>query len=98
MNPNDRAAKKAWKPQNNQGAKNKNVNSIGSVIPVKNEVAPAEATNEAAIFLFSFGAAVTIAAAAAGKPNIMNGYLPCMYCPALTPAEPTELTADNSVW
>lgn len=40
-NKNDKPAKPQCKT-NSPGAINKNVNSIGSVIPVKNEVKPAE--------------------------------------------------------
>ena len=62
------------------------MNSIGSVIPVKNEVSAAAPITEAATCLFSFLAAITIAAPAAGSPKIMNGNLPCRYEPGLTPS------------
>lgn len=86
INPKAKAHMNAWNPQNNHGAKNKNVNSRGSVIPVRNEVNPADATIDSANFLFSLGHATTMAAAAAGRPNIMNTYLPCKYCPMFTPS------------
>ena len=38
---------------NDPGAINKNVNSIGSVIPVRNDVNAAENSNPPTIFLFS---------------------------------------------
>jgi hypothetical protein len=65
-------------PQNNQGAKNRKVNSNGSVIPVKNEVKAAEPIMENACLRFSLplGTTIIIATAAAGKPNTMKGYFP----------------------
>ena len=44
ININESAQKKAWNPKNNHGAKNKKVNSIGSVTPVINEVTAAGKT------------------------------------------------------
>lgn len=76
INPKASAQKIACTPQNNQGAKNKNVYSIGSVIPVNNEVKPAEKQIENANLRFSLGAALTIAIAANGRPKIINTYLP----------------------
>ena len=62
----------------NAGATNKNVNSNGSVIPVKNDVKAAVANNEPTIFFLLGLAALYIASAAPGRPNIMNGNLPAM--------------------
>lgn len=75
----------AWNPQNSAGDKNKNVNSIGSVTPVTNDVSDAGIITAAAAFLFSFGAANIIAAPAAGSPNCMKANLPCMNLPKLSP-------------
>lgn len=82
---NDKAIILAWKPQKRAGDKNKKVNSIGSVTPVTNEVTAAGTTVPRATFLFSFGAAITIAAAAAGKPNIIPENLPSAKRPTLNP-------------
>ncbi len=62
------------------------MNSIGSVIPVKNDVRAAAPITDIATSLFSFLAAIIMAAPAAGNPNNMNGNLPCMYCPGFIPA------------
>ncbi len=90
-NQNEIPAIQMWNPQYSTGAKNKNVNSRGSVIPVKNEVIAAAPITENATCLFSFLAAIIIAAPAAGNPNNMNGNLPCMYCPGLTPVVKQKL-------
>ena len=45
---NDRPANTAWIP-NSHGAMNRKVNSIGSVMPVRNDVRPAESRIPAAI-------------------------------------------------
>ena len=50
INMNDRPASIQWTPYNT-GATNKNVNSNGSVIPVKNEVTPAASKSEPTTFL-----------------------------------------------
>ena len=71
----ERPAKTTWMP-NRAGARNRNVNSIGSVMPVRNEVMATEKRREPAIFFFSGLAQVYIAKAAPGRPPIMNGYLP----------------------
>ena len=52
------------------------MNSIGSVMPVRNEVKPTEKRSDAACSFFSGRAQVYIANAAAGRPAIMNGNLP----------------------
>ena len=62
----------------NTGATNKNVNSIGSVIPVSMEVSAAESNRPATAFLFSGFAVRYIASAAPGSPKIMSGNLPDM--------------------
>ena len=84
MNTFNISIKKNAKPENTQctaykaGATNKNVNSNGSVIPVKNDVNAAVANNEpTTCFLFGL-AALYIANAAPGRPNIMNGNLPAI--------------------
>ena len=79
---NDKPANTQCIP-NNTGATNKNVNSIGSVIPVKNEVNAADAIIPATYFFFSGFASCTIAKAAAGSPNIINGNLPVINVPAV---------------
>ncbi len=68
---------------NNTGATNKNANSIGSVIPVKKEVNAADAIIPATNFFFSGFASCTIARAAAGRPNIINGNAPVIKVPAV---------------
>jgi len=75
----------AWNPKNNAGAKNKNVNSIGSVTPVTNDVSDAGNTTPKAILLFSLGAAKTIANPANGNPQGMNENLPSKNLPNLIP-------------
>lgn len=80
---NENAAIIEWNPQNNNGDKNRNVNSIGSVTPVISEVNAAGTTVPAATFLFSLGAANIIAAAAAGRASIITPNLPSRYCPTL---------------
>ena len=82
---NDNPAITAWNPQNNAGDKNKNVNSIGSVTPVTNDVSAAGIITAAAFLRFSLGAANIIAAPAAGKPNCMNANLPCINLPRFNP-------------
>ena len=52
INANDKPANPQCKI-NNPGAINKNVNSIGSVIPVRNDVNAAENSHPPTIFLFS---------------------------------------------
>lgn len=79
------AIMKAWNPQKRTGAKNRKVNSIGSVTPVTKEVAAAGITVPEATFRFSFGAAKIIAAAAAGSPNIIPENFPSANLPALKP-------------
>ena len=64
----------AW-VANNIGAANKNVNSIGSVIPVKKPVSAAGINNPATTFFLLSLAVTYIAKAAAGKPNTFE--LPC---------------------
>ena len=59
------------------GATNKNVNSIGSVIPVTAEVKAADNKSPPTTFLFP-GFAHYIARAAPGKPNIISGNLPAI--------------------
>ena len=86
MIQNENPAINTWNPKNRIGARNRNVNSIGSVIPVRNDVSAAAPIIEIASCLFSFLAAITIAAPAAGSPNIMNGNLPCRYAPGCTPS------------
>ena len=54
------------------------MNSIGSVIPVKNDVNAAAPNNEPTNYFFSGLAHLYIANAAPGKPNIMNGNLPAI--------------------
>lgn len=76
VNQKLKAASEACIPQNNSGDTKRKVNSKGSVIPVRNEVRAAEPTVIAVSLRVSLGAATTIAAAAAGIPKIMNGYLP----------------------
>ena len=51
INANDKPANPQCKI-NNPGAINKNVNSIGSVIPVRNDVNAAENSNPPTIFFF----------------------------------------------
>ena len=80
---NDSPAITAWNPQNSTGAKNTNVNSIGSVIPVKKEVKAAGNTTAIACLRVSLGAAIIIASPAAGNANCMNPYLPCVNLPNL---------------
>ena len=77
INMNDKPANKQWTPYS-AGATNKNVNSIGSVIPVKAAVNAADANNDPTTFFLLGAACLYIAYAAAGKPNIMNGNLPVM--------------------
>ena len=60
---------------NSIGAANKNVNSIGSVIPVKKPVNAAGSNSPATTFFFLSLAVTYIAKAAAGKPNTLE--LPC---------------------
>jgi hypothetical protein len=63
----------AWKPQNNHGARNKNVNSIASETPVNELTIAPGITMEAANFRPSpFGAAYNIPNAAPGKANKPN--------------------------
>ena len=54
------------------------MNSIGSVIPVNNDVKAAAPNNPPTALRFSGLAHLYIANAASGKPNIMNGNLPAM--------------------
>ena len=68
----------------NTGATNKNVNSIGSVIPVNIAVNAADNNNPPATLRFSGLAHLYIAKAAPGKPNIINGNLPAINLVALT--------------
>lgn len=82
---NDRAAITAWNPQNRAGARNTNVNSIGSVTPVTNDVTAAGKIAANANFLFSLGAAITIPKPAAGSPSCMKANLPCMNLPRAIP-------------
>ncbi|CJW52697.1 Uncharacterised protein [Streptococcus pneumoniae] len=59
-----------------------NENSIGSVIPVKNEVNARPPNIPVTILRFSGLAAAIIAKHAAGKPNIMIGKKPVINIPA----------------
>ncbi|CEY76860.1 Uncharacterised protein [Streptococcus pneumoniae] len=64
-----------------------NENSIGSVIPVKNEVNARPANIPVTALRFSGLAAAIIAKHAAGKPNIITGKKPVINIPAvLSPA------------
>ena len=92
ISKNDTAAINAWNPQNRAGAKNTNVNSIGSVTPVTNDVTEAGKIIPNACFLFSLGAASTIATPAAGSPNCMNGNFPCMNLPKFNPKSSSKNT------
>jgi hypothetical protein len=67
---NDTPSKKAWNTYNN-GETNKNINSIGSVIPVMKEVKAAPRNKPPNKTLLFFGTAWYIAKHAAGKPNII---------------------------
>ena len=60
------------------GATNKNVNSSGSVIPVKILVKAADSNKPPTTLRFSGFAARYIAKAAPGRPKIMSGNLPAM--------------------
>ena len=55
---------------------NKNVISIGSVIPDKKHVSDADMTTEPAILRFSFGAAITIAAPASRRQAVLGRQIP----------------------
>ena len=83
MITNDKPSKIAW-IKNKIGDKNKNENSSGSVIPVKNEVKAPDANKPATSFFLSGRAAWYIASAAAGKPNIIIGNSPPMKLPAVS--------------
>src|SRR5699024_1987494 len=72
---NDTPSKNAWNTYNN-GDINKNINSIGSVIPVINEVRAAPKNNPPTMCLFSLGTQWYIAKQAAGNPNIIVANLP----------------------
>ncbi|KAJ3619878.1 hypothetical protein Zmor_008720 [Zophobas morio] len=74
-NANDNPAIPAWNTHN-RGATNKNENNIGSVIPVKNEVAAADPMIPAVRALFSFLANIIIAMAANGYPYCINAKRP----------------------
>ena len=75
ISANEIPAKIQW-TTNTKGATNKNVNSIGSVIPVRKLVKAAESNNPPTIF-FLFGFAQWyIARAAPGSPPIINEYFP----------------------
>ncbi len=54
------------------GATNMNENSIGSVMPVRNDVSAAEIIRPPTFSLFSGLAVCQIASAAAGRPHILN--------------------------
>ncbi len=64
------------------GAKKINMNSIGSVIPVRNAVKATLKSIPAIAFLFSGLAVLYIAKATAGNPNINIGKNPVMKIPA----------------
>ena len=64
------------------GAANINENSKGSVIPHTNAHSAVDATIPITAFLFSLGAQCTIARAAPGTPNIMQGKNPDIYIPS----------------
>ena len=66
----------------NTGAANINENSKGSVIPHTKAHSAVDATIPMTAFLFSFGAQCTIARAAPGTPNIMQGKNPDIYIPS----------------
>ena len=55
-------------------------NSMGSVIPVKKDVKPADIINDLVLFLFSLLALLYIAKHTAGKANIIIGNEPVKYC------------------
>ena len=64
------------------GATNRNENSKGSVIPVRNEVRAAENSIPPTSFLLAGFASWYIAKAAAGSPNIINTNFPVRNFPA----------------
>ena len=68
------------------GATNRNANSIGSVMPVRNEVSAAEIMMPPTFARFSGRAARHIAIAAAGSPHILNRYPPAMFPAVGSPA------------
>ena len=62
------------------------MNSIGSVIPVKNETIAEPANNAATLFFCTSPFALNhIAAAIAGNPNIITGKNPAWNVPAVLP-------------
>ena len=65
------------------GARNMNVNSIGSVTPVRNEVSAIENSRPPTALRRSGGAERYIARHAAGRPNIITGKKPDMKAPAV---------------
>ena len=60
-----------------------NENSMGSVMPVKNDATAPARRRLAAVFLRSEEAALYIAKAPATRPNIITGKKPVMYIPVV---------------
>ena len=70
-----------------------NANSKGSVTPQMKEQIAAEATSPIAAFFFVVFAHLTIASAAPGTPNIIQGKKPDIYIPRLQDTSAAGLTS-----
>ena len=81
-NKSESPVKIAWTPYKS-GDKNIKENSIGSVIPVINDVSAIPIIRPAVAFRFSGFAVTTMARHAAGRPNIITGKNPVIKTPAL---------------